>query len=232
MQNKTLSITVAAAMAGLLTAWQPTAHAAMVLVDGKVQVAETNVSRPKGGMTMAAVEAHFGTPRERHPTVGTPPITRWDYDGFSVFFEKDRVIDAVVPGSPAASATVPVSSAANGSDAASAGAGEPEQAPSSPEQAPSSAAPQSAPGAAAQPAAASPGLISIDSGTVTLGDPTEAPPTAAPAASPSAAAPTSTPSSTPADTPQDTPQDTSAAQNTPAAAAQPPANPSPHHIQH
>jgi hypothetical protein len=32
----------------------------------------------------------------RHPTVGAPPITRWDYNGFSVVFEKDRVIDSVV----------------------------------------------------------------------------------------------------------------------------------------
>ena len=34
----------------------------------------------------------------RHPTVGQPPITRWDYNGFAVFFEHDRVIDAVVTG--------------------------------------------------------------------------------------------------------------------------------------
>ncbi len=47
-------------------------------------------------MTMQAVESKFGAPRERHPTVGTPPITRWDYDHFAVFFEKDRVIHAVV----------------------------------------------------------------------------------------------------------------------------------------
>jgi hypothetical protein len=25
-----------------------------------------------------------------------PPITRWDYNNFAVFFEGDRVIDAVV----------------------------------------------------------------------------------------------------------------------------------------
>jgi hypothetical protein len=28
--------------------------------------------------------------------VGAPPITRWDYPNFSVFFEGDRVIHAVV----------------------------------------------------------------------------------------------------------------------------------------
>jgi hypothetical protein len=50
------------------------------------------------------VEQHFGAPVERHPTVsdpgrpGQPPITRWDYTGFSVFFERDKVIDSVVTG--------------------------------------------------------------------------------------------------------------------------------------
>jgi hypothetical protein len=29
---------------------------------------------------------------------GQPPITRWDYAGFAVFFEHDRVIDAVATG--------------------------------------------------------------------------------------------------------------------------------------
>jgi hypothetical protein len=45
---------------------------------------------------MTTVEKKFGAPVTRHPTVGAPPITRWDYAGFSVFFERDRVIDAVV----------------------------------------------------------------------------------------------------------------------------------------
>jgi hypothetical protein len=44
---------------------------------------------------MTEVEKHFGAPAEKHPTVGQPPITRWDYAGFSVFFEHDRVIHAV-----------------------------------------------------------------------------------------------------------------------------------------
>ncbi len=44
---------------------------------------------------MKTVEKQFGAPANRHPTVGKPPITRWDYAGFSVFFEGDRVIDTV-----------------------------------------------------------------------------------------------------------------------------------------
>ena len=47
---------------------------------------------------MADVEARFGAPQARHPAVGEPPITRWDYAGFAVFFERDRVIHAVVTG--------------------------------------------------------------------------------------------------------------------------------------
>jgi hypothetical protein len=44
---------------------------------------------------MGQVEAKFGAPVTKHDAVGAPPITRWDYAGFSVFFERDRVIDAV-----------------------------------------------------------------------------------------------------------------------------------------
>lgn len=53
---------------------------------------------PRRSMTMAQVRQRHGEPRVRHKTVGDPPITRWDYAGFSVFFEHDRVLHAVVPG--------------------------------------------------------------------------------------------------------------------------------------
>ena len=54
------------------------------------------VSTPSRGITMNKVEAQFGAPSERHDAVGHPPITRWDYPGFSVFFEYDHVIHSVV----------------------------------------------------------------------------------------------------------------------------------------
>ncbi len=69
-----------------------------VVVDGKVTVEPSSISRPSRGMRMTTVEKQFGEPATRHPTVGQPPITRWDYPGFSVFFERDRVIDAVATG--------------------------------------------------------------------------------------------------------------------------------------
>jgi hypothetical protein len=78
------------------------AVAETVVVNDQVQVRESQVDRPKRGSTMSEVEKHFGAPVTRHPTVGgaphQPPITRWDYNGFSVFFEHDRVIHAVATG--------------------------------------------------------------------------------------------------------------------------------------
>ena len=51
---------------------------------------------PSRGSTMAAVQGRFGEPTQRHATVGNPPITRWDYPQFSVYFEHDRVLHAVL----------------------------------------------------------------------------------------------------------------------------------------
>jgi hypothetical protein len=58
-----------------------------LVVDDQLTLRDSAVDRPKRGSTMTEVE--------KHPTVGQPPITRWDYAGFSVFFEHDRVIHAV-----------------------------------------------------------------------------------------------------------------------------------------
>jgi hypothetical protein len=79
------------------------ALAETIVVNDQVQVREAQMNVPKRGLTMNEVEKQFGAPVTRHPTVGgssahQPPITRWDYSGFAVFFERDRVIDAVVTG--------------------------------------------------------------------------------------------------------------------------------------
>jgi hypothetical protein len=52
-------------------------------------------SRPMRGMTAENVEARFGTPDTKIAPVGDPPISRWEYKNFVVFFESDRVIHAV-----------------------------------------------------------------------------------------------------------------------------------------
>jgi hypothetical protein len=61
---------------------------------------ENRAALPTRGMSMAMVEARFGAPADRlDPRGGQkhqwPTINRWGYPGFTVYFEKDKVIDAV-----------------------------------------------------------------------------------------------------------------------------------------
>jgi hypothetical protein len=58
---------------------------------------ESGVMRPKQGMRMTDVEQQFGTPEKKFAAVGKPPITRWQYTEFVVYFEHDTVLHAVVP---------------------------------------------------------------------------------------------------------------------------------------
>jgi hypothetical protein len=69
-----------------------------VAVDGRVEIRSTSVAVPDRGSSMAQVEERFGAPKARHAAVGQPPITRWDYEGFSVYFEHQFVIHAVAYG--------------------------------------------------------------------------------------------------------------------------------------
>jgi len=50
---------------------------------------------PPHGMLMPRVRAAWGEPALVHDSVGQPPITRWDYPQFSVYFEHDHVVHAV-----------------------------------------------------------------------------------------------------------------------------------------
>lgn len=86
---KLLALLIGCAIAG-------GAGAETVVIDGHVQLADSSVSHPGRGTTMHQVEAKFGAPQKRYPAVGKPPITRWDYPSFSVFFEFNRVVHSVV----------------------------------------------------------------------------------------------------------------------------------------
>ncbi len=54
------------------------------------------VLRPSRGMSMDQVEAKFGSAIEKRAAIGEPPITRWRYPQFDVFFEHNLVIHSVV----------------------------------------------------------------------------------------------------------------------------------------
>jgi hypothetical protein len=52
--------------------------------------------QPARGMSMEKVEAAYGAPANRAPAIGDPPITRWEYPSFVVFFEHNIVLHSVV----------------------------------------------------------------------------------------------------------------------------------------
>jgi len=54
--------------------------------------------KPTRGMTQARVEQNFGEPSSRRGAVGEPPISRWEYPGFTVYFEHQFVIHTVASG--------------------------------------------------------------------------------------------------------------------------------------
>ena len=52
--------------------------------------------RPSRGLSMETVADQYGPPTQTLPAVGNPPITRWTYDGYTVYFEQRHVIRSVV----------------------------------------------------------------------------------------------------------------------------------------
>jgi len=92
---KTIPTTLA-----LLLLAAPCTQADTLLLDGIDMDTQTKSMRPSAGMSMTAVESTYGAPTQRHAPVGgavaeQPPITRWDYPGCSVYFERETVIHAV-----------------------------------------------------------------------------------------------------------------------------------------
>ena len=65
-------------------------------IDSAPVNSEEGIPRPTRSMTMDQVTQRFGQPQTTHPSVGEPPITRWDYGSYSVFFEYDHVLTSVL----------------------------------------------------------------------------------------------------------------------------------------
>ena len=87
-----------AALLLALSGLAATASAETLLVQRVQQ--ENAAAMPKRGMSMAEVQARFGAPSEKlDPRGGQkrawPTINRWTYPAFTVYFEKNRVVDAV-----------------------------------------------------------------------------------------------------------------------------------------
>ena len=58
----------------------------------------SGIERPSSGASMSQVEVRYGMPSGKVPAVGDPPITRWKYDAFTVYFEHEYTITTIVTG--------------------------------------------------------------------------------------------------------------------------------------
>jgi hypothetical protein len=72
------------------------AGAETIAVDSGIAVKQSDVAMPTRGMTMDQVAGKFGAPANKIPAVGKPPISRWEYPGYVVYFQDSYVIDSVV----------------------------------------------------------------------------------------------------------------------------------------
>lgn len=97
------ALTVSAILATGLAGLAPICRADIVASEDGIAVRDAGVAAPARGMTMTQVASKFGDPVTKVPAVGKPPISRWEYSGFVVYFERDHVIHSVVSGSGAES---------------------------------------------------------------------------------------------------------------------------------
>ena len=70
------------------------AWADVLLIDSIQSAPEMRA--PHTGITMTQVREQYGSPTSEQAAIGEPPISRWDYAGFSVFFEHDLVLHSVI----------------------------------------------------------------------------------------------------------------------------------------
>lgn len=60
-----------------------------------------NRDLPRNGLSMQAVETRYGAPKIKHDPRGAdtdvhPRITRWEYEHYSVYFERELVIESAL----------------------------------------------------------------------------------------------------------------------------------------
>jgi hypothetical protein len=100
--------TLAAAVAGLALWSAPALGDDLNMVpppdlskdQSKDQSRQESSARPSRGMSMENVEAKYGAPSRKVAPVGgastnQPPIERWEYPSFTVYFEYRKVIHSV-----------------------------------------------------------------------------------------------------------------------------------------
>ena len=60
------------------------------------QQGDAAIVTPSTGQNKTNVASSFGQPLQTSGSIGDPPISRWEYDQFYVYFEYDHVIHSVL----------------------------------------------------------------------------------------------------------------------------------------
>lgn len=75
------------------------ASPALLANNGSLSIAQqgdVSISAPLNGQEKQRVESNYGTPLQKISAVGEPPISKWVYQDFTVYFEYDLVLHAVL----------------------------------------------------------------------------------------------------------------------------------------
>jgi len=70
-------------------------QAESLIIENIDQSSTALTERPKRGMSMDTVASKWGQPAAKNGAIGDPPIARWEYQAFVVYFEYSHVIHAV-----------------------------------------------------------------------------------------------------------------------------------------
>lgn len=69
-------------------------HAEVLIIERINNTKQLDI--PTKGLSMSQVTQRFGEPLVKNTAIGEPPITKWKYSNFTVYFEHSWVISSVI----------------------------------------------------------------------------------------------------------------------------------------
>ncbi len=73
-----------------------TTQSQSIIIPLSEKVMSQDIDMPWRGLSKKSVREQYGPPINMHTATGTPPISRWDYKQFTVYFESETVIHSVM----------------------------------------------------------------------------------------------------------------------------------------
>lgn len=94
MLRTILHVSISVALVATLTTIANPARSDVLLIEEVRESMRRDL--PSNGLSKAEVRRRFGDPAREHAPVGDPPISRWEYEEYTVYFEHDLVLDSVL----------------------------------------------------------------------------------------------------------------------------------------